>query len=438
MGILQKIFGGKRQEKGMTFTGVQVGSPTVYMDWNKNADAFTTNDTIYSIIKLIGRKAASVPLESYTGTGEEFTKRSKRLKFKSKDRVEDETSDLYKLIERPNPSQGADAFWEGMFSFYALKGEAFIWLNRGLGTKPLEMYLIPPDNIYLVPDESDLYGIKGWVLDAGGKQISIPKEDVIHWKTFNPTFDVYTREHLRGISPLDAATRRLQQDNDGMDAAVSMFQKGGAKGVLFNKDYASMTPEQQTQLQNVLDRKINNTAVKSAVASLQGEWGYLDLGLSSVDMELLKSQALSMQRLCGVFGVPYELFQSDTTFANKEMAMRSFVLNTIKPMCDSLANELNRILVPAFSSKYYLEFDFSSVPELQDDLQKLATIYFGLFDRGAITADELREETGFDKTELPDHQQFMLTGQYTLLNDAIANPVDQPIEPNAKYNDYRD
>ena len=156
------------------------------------------------------------------------------------------------------------------------------------------MYVIPPDKIELVPDPNDLQAVLGYLFDIHGRQIPLPKEDVIHWKTFTPEFDAYERTHLRGFDPLRPLKRRLQQDNDAMEAAVAMFQNGGAKGVLFNETYTDLTPEQSTQIKGVIDRKINNTEMKAAVASLQGKWGYLDIGKDSVDMELLKSQQITL------------------------------------------------------------------------------------------------------------------------------------------------
>lgn len=401
MNLLYKLLGVEKiQKKGFSFPSYSIGGSANFLNWTKNSDAYSTNDTVYSIIKTLGRKAASVPIEVYAND------------------TEIEENELTKLLKRPNPSIGGDAFFEGVFSWYALKGEAIIWLNRGgiENGKVLEMYLLPPDNMTAVADDQDLYGIKAWIFEANGKKIVIPKEDILHWKTFNPSFDAYEGSHLRGFNPLRSAAKRLQQDNDGMDAAVAMFQNGGAKGVLFNRDFANLTAEQQSQLKGVIDRKVNNAEMKAAVATLQGEWGYLDLGLTGVDMQLLASQELSMKRLCAVFGVPYELFQSDTTFANKEMAMKSFLVNTIIPYCKSFADELNRIVVPAFG-RFKIEFDFSSVHELQTDQAKMSTIYNAMFDRGALTINEYRELMGFDETTDPAHNKFYITGTYVPMSD---------------------
>lgn len=437
----------------MSFPGIMFGGTPTYLNWNENNKAYSTNDTVYTIVKKIARKASSIPIYSYlpdaknlkrykaATKGQMSASSIKRVmieRIKALDEV-DTDSDLAQLIQRPNAVQGSDAFFEGLFSFYTLRGEAFIWLNRGgiEGGRPLEMYIIPPDLMTLVPDPLDLYGYLGWIFQVNGTLIRIPKEDIIHWKTFNPEFDAVTREHLRGFDPMNPLKRRVQQDNDAMDAAVAMFQNGGAKGVLFNEDLANLTPAQETQLRGVVDGKINNKAVKAAVATLQGKWGYVDIGKDSVDMQLVGSQDMSLKRIAIAFGVDADIFLTDSNFSNKEWAAKNMVLQLIMPMCYSLRDELNRVLVPAFKGNKFLDFDFSMLPELQEDMAKMSTVYNGLFDRGVINANEYRELTGFDKTTNPLHEQFLITGAYNLLED-ITMPAEEPDTDNAKYNDYGD
>jgi HK97 family phage portal protein len=431
------------RKKGMTFQGVQIGAAPTYFKWDKNSDAFVNNDTVFTVVKKIARKAASVPMYVYKSKGEKFkaywyTPNLKKMlldKIKSVDEVI-EDSDFAKLIMRPNPIQGADSFWEGVFSFYVLRGECFIWLNRGgfENGRVLEMYIIPPDKIELVPDPQDLYGILGYIFDANGTQISIPKQDIIHWKTFNPEFDAYERTHMRGFDPLSPLKRRLQQDNDAMEAAVAMFQNGGAKGVLYNETYTDLTPEQETQIKGVINRKINNKDMKAAVASLQGKWGYLDIGKDSVDMELLKSQQVTLERISLALGIDPDVLIAGQSFSNKEWAQKKFVTDLVMPMCNSLRDELNRVLAPSFKNGV-VDFDFSSIPELQDDLSKMWTVWSGMFDRGAINAKELRMLTGFEESGKPEHEQFLITGNYGLLEDVNA-PIEPNVQPTKDYMDF--
>ena len=438
----------KIKTKAMSFPGIYIGNHVNFFRWDKDANAYTNNDTVFTVIKKIARKASNVPLYTYMPKNQTSLKRYKHSpinnvqryqldKVKALDEVVSNSA-LSELINNPNPSQGADSFYEGLFSFYALFGECFIWLNRGgiENGEVLEMYILPPAKVEIVPDPQDLYGVTGYLIDLGGKFIPIAKTDIIHWKTFNPNFDAVDRSHLRGFNPLIPLKRRLQQDNDAMEAAVAMFQNGGAKGVLTNETLDNLSPEQAGQLKSVIDNKINNAAMKAAVATLQGKWDYLDIGKDSVDMQLLDSQDKTMERIAMALGVDPDILVPGQSFSNKEWAQKKFVTDLIMPMCNSLRDELNRGLVTSFKSREYLDFDFSAIPELQDDYSKMSTVYNGMFDRGAITGNEYRQLLGFEPTTEQMHGKYLITGNYGLIED-----IDVPNEPGShdesgEYNDY--
>lgn len=452
MSILTKILGlDKVKQKAMSFPGYMIGGSPTFFNWSQHSRAYQENDTVYSVVKKIATKCAAVPIYSYKKTKDtqkykaistgRQTKESVRRLFIERAKALDEVdtdSKLAKLLQSPNPSQGSDAFFEGIFSFRIYRGEVFIWLNRGgtINGEVLEMYVIPPDNMILVPDPVDLYGVKHWLFEVNGAQIPIPKEDIIHWKSFNPVFDAVTREHLRGFDPMKPLKRRVQQDNDSMDAAVAMFQNGGAKGVLFNEDYANLSPDQETQMRGVIDRKINNKELKAAVAALQGKWGYLDIGKDSVDMELLEAQELTLSRIANALGADPDLFISGQSFSNKEWAQKNLVLQTVMPLCTSLRDELNRNLIPSFKGLFFADFDFGLIPELQDDITKMSTVWNGFFDRGILNGSEVRELAGFDKSTNPIHDQYLITGNYSLIEDVTMPEEEETEEDVKKYNDY--
>jgi HK97 family phage portal protein len=449
MSWINKLLGiEKIQKKAMSFPGVYVGAPVTFFKWDKDQNAYSNNDTVYTVVKKVAKKASNVPIYSYLPKSNTTLKRYKHSPVNNVQRYQldrikalDEivsNSALSKLINNPNPSQGSDAFFEGLFSFYVLNGESFIWLNKGgiENGEVLEMYLIPPNKVEIVPDPQDLYGVLGYVLDIGGKMVPVDKTDIIHWKTFNPNFDPVDRTHLRGFNPLQPLKRRLQQDNDAMEAAVAMFQNGGAKGVMFNETLDNLTPEQSSQLKSVIDNKINNTAMKAAVATLQGKWGYLDIGKDSVDMQLLDSQDKTMERIATAMGVDPDILVPGQSFSNKEWAQKKFVTDLIMPLCNSLRDELNRVLVPSFGSREYLDFDFSALPELQDDYSKMSTVYNSMFDRGAITGNEYRQLLGFEVTTEQMHNKYLITGNYGLIEDIDIPNEDVSNDSSEEYNDY--
>ena len=402
-------------------------------------DGYNTNDAVYSIIKTDAEKFASIPRYVADAKKLEEKRRKVPLQYKALMKAEAMTAQsvkqtLDKLLNRPNEYQGQAAFFKKVRSYYKTCGEAFIWLNRGeteglddskIATMPvLEMYPLPSYRVEVIPDPENLWGVAGYLLDAGGIKIPFKKSEVIHWKDTNLTFDTTTKEHLRGMSPLKPGAATLQQNNDATRSAIRMYQNDGSRAVIYNKDLGKATPTQETQIRGVIDRKLNNNDVKGAVAALQGEWGMLDLSKSAIDLELLKGKEMSMKQLCFLFGVPYTLFDPNTAWANSEWQQKNWVSNRIMPAATELDDELNRVLLRAFAleGKFIIQCDYSQLPEMQADMKALTE---WLKEAWWITPNEKRDLMGYEKSGEPLMDEFWVPNGLTPMSQVGGDGFDQ-------------
>jgi len=306
---------------------------------------------------------------------------------------------LAKLLERPNPMQAQDQFFQNLFGYRILSGEGNIYGNDGAipNGRFVELNVLPTQFLEIYPDPKDLYGLLGYKLMVG-QGINLPKDQVCHWKSWNPDFNDVTRSHLRGVSPLRSAWKLLRMSNNAADASAKMTYNGGAKGALVpevvNNNVPQMTPEQASTIQRAINERLNGTDNKGSVGILQYPYNYLNFGLSSVDMELVKTMQLSLHQWCRVFGLPIVLFDTDTSsYNNYTNAMRDLITNTIVPLCCELRDELNAWLVPRFGENVYIDFDISALPELQSDMEKMVQ---QLKAADWLTFDEKRTAMGYD------------------------------------------
>lgn len=429
-------------------------------------EGFSGNATVYSIVRDSGNKFGSIPRFICQDTLTS-TQKSKYLRYKANAPYADEANmndprvrALGALINRPNPGQGQDVFLATLFSSYLVTGEAFVWLNRGfqvngafqyvnadgtvatddeLDKMPvLQMYWLPSNFMTLLPDPNDPWDINGWVLIYQGYEVYLRKQDVIQWKTPSLSFDVVTRTHLRGVSPLKAGGGILQENTAAVLSAVRTFQNDGARGLLF-ADYdsaESIAPGSMDQARQVIDKKINSNNNSNSVATLLGKWDYLDLSKPET-MPLMDGQRYSDQQLCMLFGMPYELIQPGTTFANKQMALKNWINNTIIPACKQLDDELNRQLLKAFDlvGKVCICADFKSLTELQDDMQSQVT---SLSMAPWLTYNEKRIAMGYDPLPDPSLDSILVpTGVIPISSmqdelDQINQPLTGDYDPNAK------
>jgi HK97 family phage portal protein len=375
-------------------------------------EGYLGNADVYSIVSFLARKAASIPWYVYklnnTEKGrtslQKYKQLSRGLSFQGafeKALIERknaysenivENTALAKILERPNEYQAQDQFFENLFGYRFISGEGNIYGNDGnIGGQFAELNVLPTQFLDIYPDKNDLYGLVGYRLMVD-KGIDIPKSNVCQWKTWNPDFNASTRSHMRGLSPLRAAYKTLRMSNNAADASAMMAANGGAKGAITPKPLGTVVPsftiEQANIIKRAVNEDINTVDNKGKVAVLQTPWDYLNFGLSSVDMELVKTMQMSLHQWCRVFGLPAVLFDVDTSsYNNYQNAMRDLITNTIMPMCCSLRDELNKWLVPRYGEDVYIDFDITALPEMQQDMERMVR---SLRDANWLTMDEKR------------------------------------------------
>lgn len=428
-------------------TVISLTSPVVYYPVNDNSaidDGYNGNVAIYSIVNKDVNKFSSIPIFVYAAKKEEQKAHSHPIidlvrEVKAFKKFEDK-SDLVTLINQPNPTQGQDAFLATARAYYKICGEAFIWLNRGdLSTYKredgtfddmaidrlpvLQMYVLPSNYVAIIPDPTDMWGVLGYALEVGERFI-MRKGDVIHWKNTNIDFDVSSRTHSRGMSPLVPGSKTMAEFDSLSLSSLRSAQNDGAKAVIFDKSMKSMTPTQQSDLKRIIDAKINNNDVADAVATLQGDWGVIDLSMSAHDQQMTERRNYSWKELCFLLGVPNEFFDTGTTFANKEQAQIAWVTNDIIPACKQFNDELNRVLLKSFNleGKAFIASDYSELPELKKELVKAAK---EMQDIWSIAPDDIREVLGYDRLGGLFAEPWVISGRVPLSDVSDQLTVDE-------------
>lgn len=383
-------------------------------------DGFMGNTAVYSIIMKDVNKFASIPryLLDVEALQKARTKHRLKLKIKGYKAYGEDVvikNDLSKLLERPNPHQGQASFFKHVRGYYKTCGEAFIELNRGeveataedkaVEIMPvLEMYALPSHLVKIVPDPENVWGAAGYLLRTGGVDRFIHRKNVIHWKDVNLAWDAVTREHLRGMPALKPGEETLTANQDGERATVRMTQNDGAKGAIYGKEAMELSDTQHSDLKAVIDNKVNDVGRKGSVASIfgVGELGYIDFGGTSQDMQLLQAKDQSWKYLCALLDVPYLLFDPSATYANLQEAKKNWINDSIIPASKELDDELNRILLRAFTleGQAIIACDYTELPELQADMKMLSE-WLNLSEE--ITPNEKREAKGY---ELRDEEEF--------------------------------
>lgn len=381
---------------------------------------FNSNAAVYSIVKKYAKKAASI--ERY-------------LENKA-DESKMDNHPLMELLDRPNENQSHYSLFKHVYCYYKVCGEAFIWLNRGdvtqlvdeegrlvdrtpkqyLSQPVLEMFYIPPNEIVVLVEPEDPNRIIGYMLQ-NNPTVRFRKEDMVHWRDVNLEWDELGRPQLRGMTPLKPGSKTLAADNSFLESMLRMSQTDGARAIAYNKSLQQPTPIQQSQIESVFDNKVNSKERKNSVQALQGDWGLLQLGLTSVDMDTLNAREFIYKELCFLLDVPYGFFDSHTPYAEKQLAARDWISNSIQPDVKELDGELNRMLLPAFGltmKQAKICSNFDDLPEMQEDKVKLME----WLNKAPLTGEQRLEALGYEKSGAP--------GMDVVTSSDTMNPIDQP------------
>ena len=419
MGIFDRFFQRKAFNPNIPsnkpVSGVLTPLPINY----RQSTAYQSISAVYTVVTYLMQKFSQVPIRVYKVDDAEALKqykaiqqhqfttpamflKSRKLQRKALNQV-DENNDLSKLLQQPNKNQSSDEFFSVLYGFKLLKGEGFIWANReqeGDEKSPiLEMYATPPQIMHLVPDRNDVYGIDSWVIQLPQQRV-LAKEDVLLWKYPRFDFDSTTHIHLRGQSPLAAATSDLEGVSAVNEAYKSIFTNKGANGLIATQD-PNMTPGEMSDMLAKINERMNGYTNAGNIAGLNAiSPSFFDLSMSTREMMLIEAKKFAVTQVAQLYNAPAGIWDLSEA-ANNNITQYRAQVYTDKIMGEwaSLLNQLNTWLLPAFGMRgYYIDADYSEIPDLQADFQRM---FDSIKEAWEITPNEKRELRGYELSADP-------------------------------------
>jgi len=367
-----------------------MGSSVVFNpenDDNYINEGYRKNATVYSIINLISKAASSVPINVYQKVNESELKKymamtsgymdgtiiHKSNMIKKHALVELEHSDLDNLLARPNPAQSYASWISEIVAFGKLTGNRYIY---GIGPdtgdnvgKYKELYVMP-SQIMEVVSGSILEPVKEYRVEYNG-QYSIPADQICHIKDFQPYFDG-TGSHLYGQSPLKAGFRAMTTNNEAAQTGVKYLQNQMARGVLMSEE-GDLNEVQAQQLKDKFRTTYQSSNNAGDVIITPKKLSWVNFGLSAADLSLIEQYNASIKDLCNIYNVPVQLLNNtdSSTYNNQKEAKKALYQNAVIPELLKIRDELNRWLAPKYGDNLFIDFDFSVIPELQEEMDKI-------------------------------------------------------------------
>lgn len=326
---------------------------------------------------------------------------------------------VHKLLDKPNPFLTGYNFTASMIMFRSLAGNVFIEKIFSNGGDLVEMWLIRPDRMSIIPGATAPIGYK---FQFGQYSVDYPLEEIGHWKTKN------LLDQFWGMPPIMPLLSRIDTDNFAREFTKAFFYNAGVPSTLISFKEA-LEDQEREMMKSKFRSGFNGPAGWHDVIVAEAntiEVKPLGLPLGSRGIAYPDLDEIEEARIAMVMGVPLTIIgarlgQLSSSYANRMSDRDMFWKQTLIPMYVELQSEYNQWLVPHFPDVKRIEADYESVMAFSADTDLLQTRWRNNMSGGLSAWREARAKIGLHEDPEDDDLIFVPTGMRPVLFSEFKN-----------------
>lgn len=300
------------------------------------------------------------------------------------------------LFEQPNAEMGWGQFIESIFTYWHLRGEAIIMLDRQSAfDMPSAMMPADPNQFEPILNKAKNKLI-GWKVPDSPTPLEFAPHEILQVKFFNPN------DPFRGLSPLAAASQGIVQDSLANRFNMTFFENSGNPGGVVEVP-GNLTESQFSRFRSQLKDRHEGVNKSHKMMLLEGGASFKQAQVTQKDMEFLNQKKWNRDEILAVFKVPkMEVgVWDDVNFAIAKVQAREFWLKNLIPKMDMLSWVFwSQLFSTVGGGRTWAEFDTSSVAALQDELETKIDMGFKLWNMG-WTAKQINRRLALN---MPDNK----------------------------------
>lgn len=277
-----------------------------------------------------------------------------------------------------------------------LRGNEYWFIDFDKSGNPLEIYPLQSESITPIADKKEY--IAFYEYRIGGEKFILPRERVIHFKTFNPYND------LVGVSTLSAVRSAAQTDEAAKQYNESFFKNSAIPSVVLEYP-SSLRQEQAEQARKSFEDNFSGFKNAYKVAVAHSGMKVQTIEMTHTDMQFLEGRKANRDEILGIFRVPKTVLGivEDVNFASAKAANYVFGLRNIKPKMERIVDTLTHFFLPMYGETQ-LEFGFKS--PVQEDVEEQIQLFTAGLNNGFLSHNDVRRQLGLQ--ELVDGEQFYM------------------------------
>ncbi|MEO0982700.1 MAG: phage portal protein [Pseudomonadota bacterium] len=272
------------------------------------------------------------------------------------------------LLVQPNPEERGADFFERVYSFLQIAGNAYAEIIRlEDGGPPAALYLLRPDRVRPLTDQRGWPS--GWAYRTATGERLLPREDMLHLKCFHPS------EDAEGLPPLAAARQALDLHNSTADWAKSLIDNSAkpSGALVYGKDGERMTDAQYDRLKEELEGSYTGPRGAGRPMLLEGGLDWKPMSLTPAEMDYREARNMAAREIALALGVPPQLLgiPGDNTYANYKEANLALWRLTVVPLAQKTAGLISGFFSRAFDEDIEIRVDLDAIPALSADREAL-------------------------------------------------------------------
>lgn len=330
------------------------------------------------------------------------------------------------LMEKPNPLMSGKQFRRELLGYERITGNSYMYAAvPGVGknaTIPQQLWVIPSPCVEIVmgtrTDPVAGYKVSYFMEDT------IPKDRIMHMRTFNPVVGPINHNWLYGMAPARAGRRTFGEFDAAETAQGTLFKNMGPGGILSGSEPKAISEAQGIQIQDKFIQRHTGLVNGGGIVVTPAQVTWQEMGLSPVDLNIIEAKGDLLQEICAIYNYPKERITGSQNTASQGLADKQVITSCVMPLLRDFDDCITRFIRKAYNddSLVYIS-DTQYYPELQEDRKDLAT---WLSQAWWVKVNEKRKAMDYD--EEPDGDVMLVPSGMVKLQDAIADVADPNID----------
>ena len=313
--------------------------------------------------------------------------------------IEDPRHILKTLISNPNDYQTDYELWEATQTYIDLQGEMFWYLEVTQNSRiPVRIHMVKPSAVEVVvqdrPDESGrikMGDVAGYVVSTSNQQVPLERDEVIHFKTFNPS------NPYRGLSLIEAGFQSISIDRMTGEFQQSFMANNATPSSIISVK-GNISRDAFDKVKRLFaDRYAGSGNAGKSMFIKEADIDIKQLGLSLADLDFTELKQGTAERIRGIFGVPKCLLGSNdgaglsrANIEAEEYIFQKYQIENIKSRFDAQLELFARRFDPDIVVIHDANIIQDRQMELQEDQALIGNLY---------TKNEARQRRGLEPVE---------------------------------------